>query len=579
MAAARKLQVEIDKTLKKVQEGCEVFDDIWEKLHESDNQNQKDKFESELKKEIKRLQKLRDQIKTWLQSSEVKEKKALMDGRKAVEREMERYKVAEREAKTKAFSTAGLTQAAKLDPKAKARQEARDWLNSTVDKLNTQIEELESEIELASSSKKKQKNSDVEEFELIISRHNEHIQKLEHLIRLLDNQQLESEEIEDLKEFLDDYIERSLEADPDEFEDVDYFYDCVADKLEQSEITPAVVYSSSREDKKAKEKEKTEKEKQAEEASKASSDRRTSDPPTSDAKGGDAKSVPASPPKSTTIYKKVVSSKAAAPAPLEADQRGGPQSSVAQKSQAQADASERAATPSSAVAPSDARMGAQTMASNGTARKQASKPAGPGWNYGSGLVAAMQSEQKERQPMHADRGLEGVKLQEAIAPVSAVMQQAAAYHHVEPSRAPKLRDPFLHTVHSIPHEEDRRWNSSKPGANRNKVVSTPPSYPRVQPPPLQDPTVYERFDGETLFFAFFHQANTANQMMAAKSLKKKNWRYNKKERAWFQRLKEPTIVTPEAEQGSYILVVSPGQSVIRENYVFEYANLESEVTV
>ena len=77
--------------------------------------------------------------------------------------------------------------------------------------------------------------------------------------------------------------------------------------------------------------------------------------------------------------------------------------------------------------------------------------------------------------MHADRGLEGVKLQEAIAPVSAVMQQAAAYHHVEPSRAPKLRDPFLHTVHSIPHEEDRRWNSSKPGANRNKVVSTPPS--------------------------------------------------------------------------------------------------------
>jgi CCR4-NOT transcription complex subunit 3 len=32
MAAQRKLQNEIDKTLKKVQEGMEIFDDLWNKV-------------------------------------------------------------------------------------------------------------------------------------------------------------------------------------------------------------------------------------------------------------------------------------------------------------------------------------------------------------------------------------------------------------------------------------------------------------------------------------------------------------------------------------------------------------------
>ena len=32
MAANRKLQGEIDRTLKKVQEGVEIFDEIWEKV-------------------------------------------------------------------------------------------------------------------------------------------------------------------------------------------------------------------------------------------------------------------------------------------------------------------------------------------------------------------------------------------------------------------------------------------------------------------------------------------------------------------------------------------------------------------
>ncbi|KAF3505407.1 hypothetical protein F2Q69_00044599 [Brassica cretica] len=75
MGASRKLQGEIDRVLKKVQEGVDVFDSIWNKVYDSDNVNQKEKFEADLKKEIKKLQRYRDQIKTWIQSSEIKDKK------------------------------------------------------------------------------------------------------------------------------------------------------------------------------------------------------------------------------------------------------------------------------------------------------------------------------------------------------------------------------------------------------------------------------------------------------------------------------------------------------------------------
>ncbi len=35
MGASRKLQAEIDRVLKKVQEGIEIFDNIWEKVNQA----------------------------------------------------------------------------------------------------------------------------------------------------------------------------------------------------------------------------------------------------------------------------------------------------------------------------------------------------------------------------------------------------------------------------------------------------------------------------------------------------------------------------------------------------------------
>jgi CCR4-NOT transcription complex subunit 3 len=52
---------------------------------------------------------------------------------------MERFKIIERETKTKAFSKEGLAQAAKIDPATRERNAVREWLNECISKLNQQV--------------------------------------------------------------------------------------------------------------------------------------------------------------------------------------------------------------------------------------------------------------------------------------------------------------------------------------------------------------------------------------------------------------------------------------------------------
>ncbi|XP_010653838.1 uncharacterized protein LOC100253711 isoform X2 [Vitis vinifera] len=235
MGASRKLQGEIDRVLKKVQEGVDVFDSIWNKVYDTDNANQKEKFEADLKKEIKKLQRYRDQIKTWIQSSEIKDKKALLDARKLIEREMERFKICEKETKTKAFSKEGLGQQPKTDPKEKAKSETRDWLNTVVGELESQIDSFEAEIEGLSVKKGKTRPPRLTHLETSIARHKAHIMKLELILRLLDNDELSPEQVNDVKDFLDDYVERNQE-DFEEFSDVDDLYNSLPlDKVESLE--------------------------------------------------------------------------------------------------------------------------------------------------------------------------------------------------------------------------------------------------------------------------------------------------------------------------------------------------------
>lgn len=181
-------------------EGVETFDNIFDKIQTTGNPNQKEKYEQDLKKEIKKLQRLRDQIKTWLSSNEIKDKAALFENRKLIETEMERFKNVEREMKTKAFSKEGLLQRERMDPKEKEKADACDWISNTVDELSRQIEMAEAEVETLQGTTRKGKkdHSKLErtsELEHFIERDRWHINRLELILRLLENDQLSTEQV------------------------------------------------------------------------------------------------------------------------------------------------------------------------------------------------------------------------------------------------------------------------------------------------------------------------------------------------------------------------------------------------
>lgn len=223
----KKLAGEVDRCLKKVSEGAEAFEDIWQKVQNATNLNQKEKYESELKREIKKLQRLREQIKTWVASSEIKYKKILLENRKLIELQMERFRIVEKETKTKAYSKEGLGQANKVDPETQEYERCREWLNDAISKLNLQIDQMESETEsLYAGTKKKKLDKDkvdrVDELNERVERHRYHITHLEHILRSLDNESLEVSSVNNVRDDVDYYIENSQEPD---FIDCDGIYD------------------------------------------------------------------------------------------------------------------------------------------------------------------------------------------------------------------------------------------------------------------------------------------------------------------------------------------------------------------
>ena len=56
-----------------------------------------------------------------------------------ISQQMERFKVVERETKTKAYSKEGLGAAQNKDPIQREREEVNNWLSSSIDNLNIQV--------------------------------------------------------------------------------------------------------------------------------------------------------------------------------------------------------------------------------------------------------------------------------------------------------------------------------------------------------------------------------------------------------------------------------------------------------
>ena len=614
---------EIERTLKKVTEGLEIFHETLEKLETASTPAQKEKVEVELKKEIKKLQRLRDQIKTWQQLSELKDKQSINEARRSIELEMERFKVLEKEMKIKAYSKEGLNQTAKLDPRELEKLKAAQWINTSVDRLGTQTDALEAELEALQIHAKKTKRLDAAKQERLdclpetIERHKVHVRRLEKLLRLMENDKYEPEQVHGIKDDVEYYVESNQDPDfiPDE-----NLYDQFELIDDDDDDTDGSDVSDSEDE--------------------GLSSRQVHSPPPAplskstslSVKSGD---IPAAPsldrkkpshietkplplpiPSNFPAVVPPVAPVKAIPSSLDHSMSRKPTPTLVTTPMTPVIKNMAATIASTAGVPSAMSMGsvsASTLASAAlpislpsttTSNASIPTPKAAGPSFASAIAAASgntaSSGRAAGSAFSASASYstaQSPNLPPASLPTTrpapnrisipgpydelyAVMQRkrdaatAGKKSRTGVELLALLESSFVHCPDGSELERSRSFTPKQP-------FSVPAYYPTHPPSILENPAIFERFELDTLFFIFYYQQKTYAQYLAARELKRQSWRFHKKYLTWFQRHEEPKTITEEFEQGTYIYFDYEGNWCQRKKseFTFEYRYLEDEETV
>lgn len=604
--ATRKLQGEIDRVLKKVDEGVGVFEQIWDKVYSATTTAQKEKYEGDLKKEIKKLQRLRDQIKTWQGDSSIKDKSKLDANRKLIEEKMEKFKICEKETKTKAFSKEGLAQD-RTDPKQKAKAAVGSWVRDAISSLKEQSDEMEAEIETLNSGKRKKRSEEnprVADLKEHISKHEFHVGMLERVLRAVYNDGITPEETADLKDSVEYYIESN--QDPDFYED-DEMYDLLnldavpaptatkksSKNADDDDNAGSANGSHSSRDKKAPSSPRNSKATRASAVTNASAKGNNASATTARAvspkngRGGErsptsptvqsprssggiasardiiAKTTPllSSVVKGSTSAHSGLSPNAALPVGISVmDLRH----AVVQKQMGEGMTLGPAHGPDIALTLGHDGASAMTHTGNDPQLTDAARSAGV---------------DPKSNPIQKDGHVSKLNAKlAAMDPRLAEVEAALGFMPETPSATPK-QNPSTRNLGN--------GTAAPAAASPRNPVATPPSFPSVPAPVFDSREVFEQFDPDTLFFIFYYQQGTYQQYLAARELKRQGWRFHKKYLTWFQRHDEPKLSTDEYETGTFIYfdyanVVVRGQGSgwcqrIKSEFVFEYRFLEDEL--
>ncbi|KAJ2790509.1 general negative regulator of transcription subunit 5 [Coemansia linderi] len=686
---SRKLYSEIDRVFKKVAEGIEDFEDCHDKVLNASNASQKEKYETDLKKEIKKLQRLRDQIKTWIQSNEIKDKQDLLHHRKLIEKQMEKFKAIEKEMKTKAFSKEGLLQSTKLDPKEKEKLDLCNWLVDAVDLLSTQVDVLEASAETIEGAlgKKRRDPNKVEKLTQLqerVERHKYHIRCLERIQRLLENESLSTEQVQGIQEDVNYYVE---ENENEEFIEDECIYDELP--LDDDDMLYAVAGDDDQHHSSSSSDSESESDNDNGDSDDGTGRERQSTPiePEPSAVGsnvGGARSalgskhassvrlstttpapvsatpVPSTVPTSTSAAPMAPQLPTLPPAPVEsknawADVKESvlspvkPGSTPAPAGHAHsltnlaqpwaAVASQNAAAAAnmgiSAATPSASKQAAPTDKSTSESRPMSAAVTRP--STAAPVIASAGGNdvaQPQPQPPSAQAAANGptkVSTQTPATAVAAPQQSAPTKALPRASTSPigtkrasgedqsrssmqrpkyftlfqdnEVPDAFADLMSTFMKAKQqfmgKRGGSAlsaqrhmldmslqgMPGLldqerpklhGRGTQVNTPSYYPQTALPVIEHPGMASHLDLDTLFFAFYYQANTYQQYLAAKELNRQSWRFHKKYLTWFQRYEEPSDITDDYEQGTYVYFDYEGTWCQRRKseFRFEYQYLE-----
>ncbi|KAL2868627.1 Not1 N-terminal domain, CCR4-Not complex component-domain-containing protein [Aspergillus lucknowensis] len=589
---SRKTQQEIDKTFKKVAEGIQTFEGIYEKIRAASNPTQRDKLEENLKREIKKLQRYRDQIKSWASGNEVKDKGPLLEQRRAIETCMEQFKAVEKEMKTKAYSKEGLSAASRLDPKEKEKVETCDFLSNMVDELQQKIEAMEAEEESLHMSMKKgkkdvTKTNRLADLSHLTERHKWHVNKLELLLRSLQNGNIETSQVLDLKESIKYYVEDGHNLDYSGEDETLY------DDLNMGDETEAQFGISGDNDRVSSQDTQSMQEEEIEVKPKPSSkgdatgNRRPSAQMKSplpvlatlhpsNSSSSTSAMKPAPPP--TRLPGETLKYASAAAAAAASDKNGvgiaplppPPGTSPAFPAAVPASKASSTASPVATLAQPvpKATPTAAIVAEEGRSRTPAFSPkvsaAASAANTTPSTPAMDKAETDASKSQATTNGETGKECQlqeegeESVYHLPPGLQDLIHSFEVTKSRAsanptsqsPSVQRLLTASAANCPEpadaEKPRHYKPQNPS-------NTPLYYPQEPLAILDDPRLYEtgRIDTDTLFYLFYYRQGSYQQYLSAKALKNQSWRFHKQYQTWFQRHEEPKTITEEFEQGTY----------------------------
>lgn len=636
--AARKLQQEIDKTFKKVAEGVAEFDGIYEKIEQSNNPAQKEKLEDNLKREIKKLQRLRDQIKTWAASNDIKDKAPLLEHRKLIETQMERFKAVEKAMKTKAYSKEGLSAAAKLDPKEQAKAEAGEFLSNMVDELEQQIEALEAESEQIQVTMKKGKSQAakaerIAAIEHFIERHKWHQGKLELIRRSLENGGTETEQVTDLEESIRYYV---TDGTNDDFIEDEGLYDELA--LEEEEDTYGMNQDNDRvssQDTQSVQEEVAEAElrpaslpaKARAAAIDPAAARRPSAQmksplpalatlhgPLANVTNGSVSStssmkpasLPQRPPGEGLKYASAAAAAAASDknnvgiAPLPPPPGAQPiPGSVGISPLPPAGSLKTSAANSPSIisvqpAPSEPKPGnlpavesrsSEHVASASSTLRKADKAPKP-----SSKANPVTESGESAKGSYSNGVANGVRTKPEDKEEESIFHLPAALHDLvesyetikkrraAPANSPSNLRMMVASQRSMNMMDTSDAEPPKPYRPETRYHSAS-GYPQEPLAILDDPRLYSRIEPDTLFYVFYYKQGSYQQYLAAKALKDQSWRFHKQYQTWFQRHEEPKNITEEFEQGTYRFFdyESTWMNRRKADFKFAYRYLEDDI--
>lgn len=503
---------------------------------------------------------------------------------------MEQFKAVEKEMKTKAYSKEGLSAGGRLDPREKDKMDMCEFLSNCVEEIQRKIESFEAEeetlhIQLKKSKKDSSKSNRLADIEHLTERHKWHLNKLELLLRSVENGNVDVNDVLPAKDSIKYYVEDGHNVDysgEDEtlYDDLDLGGDAEA----QFGLSADNDHGSSQDAQSAHEEEvggaaaESAKTKSKPEAQRRPSGQMKSPLPvlaTLHPAGSSTSTTsmkpappPARQPGETLKYASAAAAAAASDkngvgiAPLPPPAGASPAISHAAPSRTPAAASPspavsqpvsrvisddhgpRPRTPSQAPVqtPAPAPVTAAAAPMDGPTAKIAEVAAR---QQSPAHTPTTNGDKEETEPVepifHLPPGL-----QDLVQSFEATKSRAASTNPPPPS-VQRLITASLATIpEPLDAEKPRHYKPQNP-------FNTPLYYPQEPISVFDDPRLYDtgRIDTDTLFYLFYYRQGTYQQYLAAQALKNQSWRFHKQYQTWFQRHEEPKTITEEFEQGTY----------------------------